>query len=94
MVVYIKILKVRFNVCRFILRVVCCALGIIIEEDESECKKNASVRFLISNHISVFDFVPIHLLTNCEAVSIPYLTKYLDYSQFSYFFIFFYIYRL
>lgn len=55
--------------CRFVLRVVCCALGIIIEEDESVCNRDKNTRFLVSNHLSILDFVPIHLLTNCQTVS-------------------------
>ncbi|KAK7582684.1 hypothetical protein V9T40_014129 [Parthenolecanium corni] len=62
------LLRSQVSVRRFILRVVCCALGIVIEEDESECKKNKSVRFLISNHVAIFDFIPIHLTSNCLAL--------------------------
>lgn len=60
-----SLLRSQVSVRRFILRVVCCVLGIIVEEDSSECKRNESARLIVSNHLSIFDHIPIHLLTNC-----------------------------
>lgn len=54
------------------MRVVCCALGIVIEENESDWNRDKNARFLVSNHLSIFDCIPIHLLTNCQTVSSEY----------------------
>ena len=60
-----------YSCCRFVLRIVCCALGIIIEENQNDCNRDKHARFLVSNHLSLFDCIPIHLLTNCQTVSYP-----------------------
>ena len=47
-----------------ILKTLCFTLGIVVKE-ESEEKYDESAKVIIANHISMLDYIPIHLLTNC-----------------------------
>ena len=50
-----------------ILKTLCFTLGIVVrEEREDKCDQTAQV--IIANHLSMLDYIPIHLLTGCVTV--------------------------
>lgn len=52
-----------------ILKTLCFTLGIVVREEcDEKCDDSAQV--IVANHISMLDYIPIHLLSGCVTVSI------------------------
>lgn len=50
-----------------ILKTLCFTLGIVVREEcEEKCDESAQV--IVSNHISMLDYIPIHILSGCVTV--------------------------
>lgn len=62
-----------------ILKTLCFTLGIVVREEcEEKCDESAQV--IITNHISMLDYIPIHLLTGCVTVRPFYIFYYKPYN--------------